>query len=82
MLAGSDGQHVVGFGDLNIDIFLEVQNKRYSQILYLIDYVAPGLHFWKNNSISMEISQNQKNPGSLTSTQQTIIEHRSILIEH
>ena len=25
---------------------LEVQNKRYSQILYLIDYVVPGLHFW------------------------------------
>ena len=40
------GQHVVSFEDLNIDIFLEVQNKRYSQILYLIDYVVPGLHFW------------------------------------
>ena len=26
--------------------FLEVQNKRYSQILYLMDYVVPGLHFW------------------------------------
>ena len=23
-----------------------VQNKRYSQILYLIDYDFPGLHFW------------------------------------
>ena len=42
MLAG----FVVGFEDLNIDIFLEVQNKRYSQILYLIDHVVPGLHFW------------------------------------
>ena len=30
MLAGSAGQHVVGFWDLNIDIFLEVQDKRYS----------------------------------------------------
>ena len=45
MSAGFAG-HVVGFGDLNVDIFLEVQNKRYSQILYLIDYVVPGLHFW------------------------------------
>ena len=46
MLAGFAGRHVVDFGDLNIDIFLEVQNKTYSQILYLIDYVVPGLHFW------------------------------------
>ena len=46
MLAGFAGQHVVSFEDLNIEIFLEVQNKRYSQILYLIDYVVPGLHFW------------------------------------
>ena len=28
------------------NIFLDVQNQRYSQILYLIDYVVPGLHFW------------------------------------
>ena len=31
---------VVGFGNLSIDIFLEVQNGTYSQILYLIDYIA------------------------------------------
>ena len=24
------GRHVVGFGDLSIDVFLEVQNERYS----------------------------------------------------
>ena len=24
------GRHVVGLGDLSIDVFLEVQNKRYS----------------------------------------------------
>ena len=30
MLAGSAGQHVVGFWDLNIDIFLEVQDNKYS----------------------------------------------------
>ena len=46
MSAGFAGQHVVSFEDLNIDIFLEVQNQRYCQILYLIDYVVPGLHFW------------------------------------
>ena len=46
MSAGFAGQHVVGFEDLSIDIFLEVQNKEYSQILYLIDYVVPGLYFW------------------------------------
>ena len=45
MLAGFAGQHVVGFLDFFIDIFLEVQNKKYSQILYLIHYVVPGLHF-------------------------------------
>ena len=46
IVAGFASQHVVSFGDLNIDMFLEVQNKRYSQILYLIDYVVPGFHFW------------------------------------
>ena len=30
MSAGFAGRHVVGFGDLSIDVFLEVQNKRYS----------------------------------------------------
>ena len=30
MSAGFAGQHVVDFGDLNIDIFLEVQDKQYS----------------------------------------------------
>ena len=44
MSGGEAGRHVVGFLDLFIDIFLEVQNKRYSQILYLIDYIAYGLY--------------------------------------
>ena len=35
MLAGFAGQHVASFEDLNIDIILEVQNKKYSQLLYL-----------------------------------------------
>ena len=46
MSAGFAGRHVVGVGDLSTDVFLEVQSKRYSQMLYLIDYVVPGLHFW------------------------------------
>ena len=46
MSAGFAGRHVVGFGDLSIDVFLEVQDKRYSEILYLIDYIAYGFHLW------------------------------------
>ena len=30
MSAGFAGRHVVGVGDSSIDVFLEVQNKRYS----------------------------------------------------
>ena len=30
MSAGFVGRHVLGLGDLSIDVFLEVQNKRYS----------------------------------------------------
>ena len=37
---------VVDCGDLSIDTFLEVQSKAYSQVVYLIDDVVPGLHFW------------------------------------
>ena len=43
-----------------IDIFLEVQNKRYSQILYLIDYIAYGLHSWYIIRMSKEMYQNLK----------------------
>ena len=46
MSAGFAGRHVVDFWDLNIDIFLEVQDNKYSLILYLIDYIAYGLHLW------------------------------------
>ena len=38
-------RHVVGCLDCFINIFLEVQEK-YSSILYLIGYIAYGLHFW------------------------------------
>ena len=46
MSAGEAGRHVVDFGDLNIDISLEVQDTKYSQILYLIGYIAYGPHLW------------------------------------
>ena len=36
MLAGFADRHIVGFEDLSIDVFLEVQNKKYSQILHHI----------------------------------------------
>ena len=37
-------RHVVGFLDFFIDVFLEVQHKRYSSIVCLIDYIAYGVH--------------------------------------
>ena len=58
MSAGEAGSHVVAFLDFFLDVFLEVQHKRYSQILYLIDHVVPGLHFWYKNYISREMEQN------------------------
>ena len=44
MSARFAGRHVVGFRNLSIDMFLEVQDQRYSQTFYLIDYIAHGLH--------------------------------------
>ena len=42
------GRHVVGLGDLSTDVVLEVQNSKYSNMLYVIhvDYIACGLHSW------------------------------------
>ena len=50
--AGFAGRRIVDFKDLNIDIFLEVHNQKYSWILYLIEYNAHGVHFCSkiNNS--------------------------------
>ena len=55
MSAGFVGRHVVGFGDLSIDAFLQVQNERYSQIFYLTDNIAYGLHVYYKINISTEI---------------------------
>ena len=59
MSAGFASRHVVDSGDLNIDAFLEVQDQKYSQILYLliIDYIAYGLHLWYKIYIFREICQ-------------------------
>ena len=40
MSASEAGRHVVDFLDSVIDVFLEVQDKRYSSMLYLTDYIA------------------------------------------
>jgi hypothetical protein len=41
------GRRVVGFRHFFINVFLEVQDKKYSSILYLIDYVAHGIYGMK-----------------------------------
>ena len=68
MSAGFAGRHVVSFLSFFIDNFLEAQDKTYSKIWYLIDYVVPGLHFWGKQNQGNEPKPNT-NPGSLTSTQ-------------
>ena len=44
MSAGEAGRHVVGFRDLFIDVFEEPPPSKNSQLFYLIDYIAYGLH--------------------------------------
>ena len=67
--AGFAGHRVVDFGDLSIDISLEVQSKTYNYILHLIDYIAHGPKFPKKNRNHHEILKNLTNPGSLTRSQ-------------
>ena len=73
MSAGFAGRHVVCFGNFSIDVFLEVQNKRYSKILYLIDYIAYELHLWYKICIFKEICRKpiSLHPGLATSLQRT-----------
>ena len=67
MSAGFAGRHVGGFGDLSIDVFLEIQDKKYSQILYLIDHIANGLHLWCNIKIFKDMCRNltKKHPAQV-----------------
>ena len=69
MSAGEAGRHVIGFGDLSIDVFLKVQNQRYSKILYLIDYIVYGLHLSHKILIFKEICRKpiSRHPGLATS---------------
>ena len=62
MSAGFAGLRVVGLGDLSIDVFQKVQDKIYSSILFLIDYIAYGLHLGYKIRSSKEI---YRNPGNL-----------------
>jgi hypothetical protein len=62
MSAGFAGRHVVGLGYLSVDVFLQVQNEHYTQTLYLIDYIAYGLHIWYRFQISKEISRSRSKP--------------------
>ena len=49
MSAGEASRHVVGLLGFFIDILLEVQDKKYSWILYQIGYIIVyGLHLWYN----------------------------------
>ena len=60
----SAGRHVVGFEDLSIDVFLGFQNKKYSWILYLIGYIAYGLHLWYKIKMIKEICRKPISPTS------------------
>ena len=42
------------FLDFFINVFLEVQNERYSQILHLVDYIADGLQLWHKTPVAKE----------------------------
>jgi len=71
MSAGEAGRHVVGFLNLCIDVFLEVQNKRYGWILYLIDYIVYGFHLLYKINISQQICWKpmSQHPGLATSAE-------------
>ena len=56
--AGEAGRGIIDFLDFSIDISLEVQNKKYNQILYLLDYIAPGHQFQYKSKLSSKIAQN------------------------
>ena len=55
--AGFAGRRIMDFWDLSIDMSLEVQNQKYNWILYLLDYIAPGLQFQYNFEFSPKITQ-------------------------
>ena len=52
-----------------MDVFLEVQNQRYSEILYLIYYILYGLHFYYNFQIFKQCAEKIQHPSLATSLQ-------------
>ena len=58
MSTGFARRHVVGLLDFFIDVFLKVQNKKYSKVLYLIDYIVYGLHLCHKVQISGQSAEN------------------------
>ena len=69
MSAGFTGRYAVCCRDLSVNIFLMVQNEIYSQMLYLIDYVANGLHLHYKLYILREMCRGpiSQHPGLATS---------------
>ena len=59
MAAGEAGRHVVGFLDLFIHTFLEVQQQEYRKALYLKDYIAYGFHLRDKIQILGKSVENQ-----------------------
>ena len=55
MSAGEAGWHVAGAFDISMDVFLEVQDQKYSSMLYDIDY---GLHFRTKYKCSRRSAEN------------------------
>jgi hypothetical protein len=59
MSAGFVGRHVVDLLDLSTDVFLEVQDQRYSSILYLIDRILlMGFIFEAKSKFSRKSAEN------------------------
>ena len=62
----ADIRHVVFF-EFFINVFLEVQNEKYSSILYLIDCIAYGLDLWYGISATVPQPRCGVPPGALLS---------------
>mgnify|MGYP002806409855 CR=1 FL=1 len=69
MSAGEAAQHVLGFLDFVMDVFLEVQSKTYSYILCLMNHVAHGFHLSYESWILKEMYWKtvSQHPGLATS---------------
>jgi hypothetical protein len=55
---GFAGRHLVGVHDSLIDVFLEVQDNRYSKMLLLIEYIAYGIRSKYSRTCAETLSKN------------------------